>query len=300
MLETVNSFLIYLKREKNYSDKTILSYRNSLNQFLTFLQENHISSFKKVDYRFMRLYLSYLYDRNLSSSTVAHTLSVLRSFFKWLEHMNEIDTNPLILVQAPKRQYNLPNYMNYNLLNDLLKIPDVSTPLGQRDSAILEMFYSTGIRVSECCNLKIEDVSFDTHSIRIMGKGSKERIVLFGNTLEEKLKKYLCNGRIELLKGKSNAYIFLNHLGNNLTPRGIQTILDNIVKKGALEIHVHPHMLRHTFATHMLDNGADLKVVQELLGHENLSTTQIYTHVSNIRLRSAYLAAHPRAREHDK
>lgn len=300
MIDDINLFLVYLKREKNYSDKTIDSYENDLNNFLFFLKENNISSFKKVDYQLMRSYLAYLYDRKLSSSTVSHTLSALRSFFKWLQRMEKIDNNPVVLIKAPKKKYNLPSYMNYTILDDLLNIPDITTPLGQRDAAILEIFYSTGIRVSECCNLKLEDISFDTRSIRIVGKGSKERIVLFGDTLEEKLKKYLNDGRFKLLKNKTSAYIFLNHLGNGLTTRGIQTILDSIVKKGALEIHVHPHMLRHTFATHMLDNGADLKVVQELLGHENLSTTQIYTHVSNNRLRSVYLKSHPRAREHDK
>lgn len=301
MMQEIETYVVsYLKYERNYSNHTICDYRNSLIQFLTFLQEKNISSFKCVDYVILRGYLASLYERNLSDNTVARMLSALRSFFKWLKQTNKISNNPMVLITSPKKRRNLPEVLNYKVLEQLLNLPDEKTPLGQRDIALLELFYSTGVRVFESVNLKVEDVSFDTHSIRILGKGSKERTVLFGEILEHKLRVYLNDGRKTLLKGKSSAYIFLNHFGKPLTTRGVQAILDSIVKKGALEIHVHPHMLRHTFATHMLENGADLKVVQELLGHENLSTTQIYTHVSNERLRNVYLHTHPRANKIDK
>lgn len=300
MMKDIQAFLDYLEYERHYSNHTVDSYRNNLMQFFSFLQVNQISSFKYVDYAMLRGYLAVLYERKLSDNTVARTLSALRTFFKWLKRNNRITKNPMVLIASPKKKKSLPETLNYKVLDVLLNLPNEKTPLGQRDIALLELFYSTGIRAFESVNLKIEDVSFMTHSIRIMGKGKKERTVLFGDALEQKLRIYLNDGRKVLLKGKSSAYIFLNHFGEQLTTRGVQSIIDTIVKKGALEIHVHPHMLRHTFATHMLENGADLKVVQELLGHENLSTTQIYTHVSNERLRNVYLHTHPRASKVDK
>jgi len=205
----------------------------------------------------------------------------------------------MLLVASPKKDKMLPTYLSYEDVEKLLRLPDLSTPIGKRDSAILEMLYSTGIRVGELVSLKLSDIHFDNNRITVFGKGSKERNVLFGEELASKLKLYIDSGRNELInKQKSNSNIlFLNHYGKPLTERGVEYILNNIVKKSDLDFVIYPHMLRHTFATHLLDNGADLKVVQELLGHENLSTTQVYTHVSNERLRRVYLNAHPRAKE---
>lgn len=300
MMNDIEAYVSYLKYERNYSEHTISGYKQCLIDFYTFLMVNHISNFKYVDYSILRGYLGALYQKKISDNSVSGYLSALRSFFKWLVRTKRIKNNPMLLISFPKRGRDLPEVLNYRAVEQLLDFPDTKLPLGQRDSAMLETFYSTGIRVFECVNLKLDDISFGTNSLRIMGKGKKQRMVLFGDELKRKLTMYLNDGRKSLLKGKSSEYVFLNRFGDQLTTRGVQTIFDSIVKKSAMDIHIHPHMLRHTFATHMLEAGADLKVVQELLGHENLSTTQIYTHVTNERLRDIYLHTHPRAIKDDE
>lgn len=296
LLNLILEFLKYLKDEKNYSKLTVMNYGKDLKLFLDFLKVEKITNIKKIDYPLMRSYLSFLYDKEYSKKTIARNISTLRSFFKYHLKEKHIDQNPMTLIQNPKLDKKLPKVLYTNDLENLLNIPDRNTTLGQRDSAILEMFYSTGIRVSELVSLKVKDINFYDKRIKILGKGNKDRYVLYGNVLEEKLNRYLKNSRIQLNKNGSD-YLFLNKNGGNLTARGVETILDNIVKKSNLNYHISPHTLRHTFATHMLDNGADLKIVQELLGHENLSTTQIYTHVSNERLREVYLKSHKRREE---
>ena len=203
--------------------------------------------------------------------------------------------NPMKLISNPKLDQTLPKFLYTNELEDLLLIPDQTTPLGARDAVMLELMYATGVRVSELIAIQIRDINFYDRKIKVMGKGSKERYVLYGSRLQSLLKDYLSNIRPVLLKNKNNDFLLLNHLGNPLTTAGVRAILNKIIQKGALKYHISPHVLRHTFATHMLNEGADLKSVQELLGHENLSTTQIYTHVSNEHLRQVYLHAHPRA-----
>ena len=292
----IKEFEKYLSVEKNYSIHTINNYLNDVNDFMEFINVNKINIYS-IKYNDIREYLNYLYSKNLSKSSVSRILSTLRTFFKWLVRENKIKSNPMELITSPKKDKKLPTYLNHDDVEKILNIPDIKTPLGMRDSAILEMLYSTGIRVGELISIKISDINYSEKTINVFGKGSKERVVLFGDTLLEKLTLYIKKGRYELLKNKQSNILFLNHHGNPLTERGIEDILNRIIKKGGLEFTIHPHMLRHTFATHMLDNGADLKVVQELLGHENLSTTQIYTHVSNERLRKVYLSAHPRAKE---
>ena len=297
MLDLVNKFERYLKIEKNNSTHTVHNYVQDVTVFLEYMQQNGITKVACIDYDCVRSYLSYLYTKGLSKSSVSRNLSALRTFFKWLLREGDIDSNPMELVTSPKKDKKLPTYVNYEDIEKILKIPDTSTSLGKRDSAILEMLYSTGIRVGELISIKLSDIHLSQRMITVFGKGSKERNVLFGDILASKLKLYIEEGRKDLLKNKCSDILFLNHHGSPLTERGIEDILNRIIKKGDLDFSIHPHIFRHTFATHMLDNGADLKVVQELLGHENLSTTQIYTHVSNDRLRRVYLSAHPRAKE---
>lgn len=297
MIDFINRFERYLKVERNDSIYTVKNYVKDVTSFLEYMEENGVRNLSKIDYEHVRSYLSYLYTRKLSKSSVCRILSALRTFFRWLLREGIIDSNPMVLITSPKKDKKLPTYLNYEDIEKILQIPDTSTPLGKRDSAILEMLYSTGIRVGELISIKLTDIHFEQHMVTVFGKGSKERNVLFGDILSSKLNTYIESGRQELLKNKHSDILFLNHHGDSLTERGVEDILNRIIKKGALEFSIHPHMLRHTFATHMLDNGADLKVVQELLGHENLSTTQIYTHVSNERLRRVYLSAHPRAKE---
>lgn len=297
MLDCLNKFERYLKIEKNHSIYTVQNYVQDITIFLEYMKQKGITKVSCIDYDAIRSYLSYLYTRGLSKSSVSRNLSALRTFFKWLLREGDIDGNPMELVASPKKDKKLPTYLNYEDIEKLLQIPDISTPLGKRDNAILEMLYSTGIRVGELISIRLSNIHFNQQMITVFGKGSKERNVLFGDVLASKLKLYIEDGRQQLLKDKCSDVLFLNHHGDPLTERGIEDILNRIIKKGDLDFSIHPHMLRHTFATHMLDNGADLKVVQELLGHENLSTTQIYTHVSNDRLRRVYLSAHPRAKE---
>ena len=293
LLNNVISFLRYLKEEKNYSKFTIINYGKDLKLFLDFLNCEKISTLENVDYPIIRSYLSFLYEKDYSKKTISRNISTLRSFFKYQKSQNMVSKNPMTFVENPKLDKRLPKVLYTKDLETLLNTPDCNTPLGQRNCVILEMFYSTGIRVSELVNLKVSDIHFHDKRIKILGKGSKERYVLYGSVLEKKLALYLENGYQKLNKNKVD-FIFLNKNGNPLTTRGVETILDQVLKKSGLNYHISPHVLRHTFATDMLNNGADLKIVQELLGHENLATTQIYTHVSNERLRQVYLNSHKR------
>lgn len=291
MTNKIIEFLKYLKEEKNYSKYTVINYGKDLKLFMSYLNDLKITNINNIDYKVIRQYLSFLYDNNYSKKTISRNISTLRSFFKF----HKKDNNPMILIENPKLDKNLPKIVHSEDLEKLLNTPDLSTPLGVRDFAILETLYSTGVRVSELINIKISDINFYDKNIKILGKGNKERYVLFGNVLDEKLNNYLKNSRSKLIKNNTD-YLFLNKNGNKLTARGVEKIIDNLVKKSGLNYKISPHTLRHTFATDMLTGGADLKTVQELLGHENLATTQIYTHISNEHLREVYLNCHPRGK----
>lgn len=293
-MKYLSEFLKYIDLEKNYSKYTLINYKDDLSFYLDFLNKENIDVLDS-DYKVIRNYLSYMYNKKYSSKTISRHISSLRSFYKYMLKENYIVKNPMTLISNPKQESKLPHFLYYNELETILNIPDKSTPLGQRDSIILELLYSTGIRVSELVNIKLKDINLSTRKIRILGKGNKERIVLYGEYLKNLLDIYLNDGREKLVKNNQE-HLVLNKNGSGLTTRGVRVIIDNILKKGEIDFHISPHVLRHTFATHMLDSGADLKSVQELLGHENLSTTQIYTHVSNERLRKVYLSTHPRAK----
>ena len=292
MDKLINDFLKYLEVERHYSEHTIISYKTDLEEFNEYLGNKNI---KDTDYKFIRDYLTYMFDKKYEKKTISRHISTLRSFYKYLLEEKIIKKNPMTLISNPKLDKKLPNFLDYDELEILLNIPDRSTTLGLRDALILELLYSTGIRVSELINIKLKDINRSDKKILIMGKGSKERYVLYGEVLDNLLDVYLSNSRSKL--NKNSDYLILNKDGNQITDRGIRLIISKILKKGEIDYHVSPHTLRHTFATHMLENGADLKSVQELLGHENLSTTQVYTHVTNERLRSVYLKTHPRAKE---
>lgn len=294
MNNIVSSFLKYLEVEKNYSKYTIMNYERDINSFVKFLNIEQIKSFKEIDYKILRFYLNEMFNKKYSSKTVSRNLSSLRTFFKYLLREGKINTNPMILISNPKEEKKLPTYLNYKELSNILDIPDKNSVVGLRDSCILELLYSTGIRVGELVNIKINDIDFNQNRIKILGKGNKERYVLFGKKCHDLLNEYLNNGRPNLIKDK-NEYLFLNKRGTGVSVRTVEMIIDEIVKRSSIKFNVSPHTLRHTFATHMLDNGADLNSVSELLGHSNLNTTSIYTHVSNERLKQVYLNCHPRA-----
>ena len=274
MDKLINDFLKYLEVERHYSEHTIISYKTDLEEFNEYLGNKNI---KDTDYKFIRDYLTYMFDKKYEKKTISRHISTLRSFYKYLLEEKIIKKNPMTLISNPKLDKKLPNFLYYDELEILLNIPDRSTTLGLRDALILELLYSTGIRVSELINIKLKDINRSDKKILIMGKGSKERYVLYGEVLDNLLDVYLSNSRSKL--NKNSDYLILNKDGNQITDRGIRLIISKILKKGEIDYHVSPHTLRHTFATHMLENGADLKSVQELLGHENLSTTQVYTFI---------------------
>ena len=295
MKDILNKFIIYLKDEKNYSNYTTSNYCIDIEEFYVFLKKENITKLQDVDYKMLRKYLNYMTENKYSNRTISRKLSSLRTFFKYLVKKEIINDNPMILISNPKEEKKLPKYLNYGEIEKILEIPNKETTLGLRNACILEILYSTGIRVSELVNLKIRDIDFYNKKIRVLGKGNKERIVLFGNRCGHLLERYIKESRAVLNKKKVE-YLFLNNLGQNISVRSIENIIDKIEKEACLKFSISPHVFRHTFATHLLDNGADLNSVKELLGHENLNTTAIYTHVSNERLRKVYLECHPRAR----
>lgn len=282
-MENVHKFLDYLKYEKGFSDYTIKSYETDLREFYDFALE------EKVDIEFVRKYLRKLYENKYSSRSISRKVSTLKSYFKYLESEGIIKDNFMRLISNPKIEKTLPNYLNYEDLEKLLAFPDRSNKYGLRDALILEMLYSSGVRVSELANMKLNDIDFKERKILILGKGNKERYVYYGSKCEELLDKYL------KLDHRDSPYLLIGKRSDRLNEREIRSIVTDTAKKAGIEVHVSPHTLRHTYATHMLNDGADLKSVGDLLGHESLSTTQIYTHVSNERLRQVYLSAHPRA-----
>lgn len=292
MKKEIDNFLTYISN-KDYSKETIRGYQEDLLDFLLFSKNKKVND---ITYPFIREYLSYLYNQKYTSRTISRHISALKSFFKYLMQEGIIQNNPMTLVSNPKLDKKLPNYVNYQDLETLLSIPDRQDKLGLRNALILELLYSTGVRVSELVGIKLQDIDFHNERILVLGKGNKERYVLFGDKCKELLKLYLKESRPILLK-KATDILLLNKNGTPLTDRGVRLIIDNIVNESALKLNVTPHTLRHTFATHLLNEGADLRMVQELLGHSNIATTGIYTHVSNEHLRKVYIDAHPRARK---
>lgn len=292
MNKIIDEFLDYIDG-KGYSEHTKESYAEDLYSFAHFCGNK---SLKTIDYPFMREYLSYLYEQKYKNRTISRHISALKSFFKYAMQEGLITKNPMTLISNPKLEKKLPNYMNYQDLETILAIPNQQEPLGLRNALILELLYSTGVRVSELVGIKLQDIDFSNERIIVLGKGNKERFVLFGDRCKELLNSYLKMSRPKLIK-QATDYLLINKNGTPLTDRGVRLIIDNIVKESALKLKVTPHTLRHTFATHLLNEGADLRMVQELLGHASIATTGIYTHVSNEHLRKVYLDSHPRARK---
>ncbi|MFT4413552.1 tyrosine recombinase XerC [Fredinandcohnia humi] len=300
-MENVNKslqlFKEYLQIEKNYSEYTVVHYEQSIEHFFIFMKQQQLLHFSDVTYTDVRLYLTELYKKQYARRTVAKKISTLRSFFQYLLKEKIVAENPFTLVSLPKREQKLPHFLYEEELEKLFEVSDVTTDLGQRDQALLELLYATGIRVSECCKLSLQDIDFSLGTIFVHGKGNKQRYVPFGSYAGHALNIYISNGRKQLLEKTSihTNQLFLNYRGGPLTTRGVRLILNNLIKKTSSTIHISPHVLRHTFATHLLNEGADMRSVQELLGHENLSSTQIYTHVTKDHLRNIYMSSHPRA-----
>ncbi len=294
----LNDYLEYLKYQKNYSDYTIISYTNDILEYLEYLDREALN-FKKVEYSDLRFYLMYLKEeKNDNNTSIDRKLSALRGFYKFLANEGVIKSNVFSLVSGPKKEKKLPRYFEYNELEELFNVPDINEPTGQRDLLLLELLYATGIRVGELTNIKVNDIDLSSRSILILGKGNKERIVTYGEYCEDILKKYLRDGYVRL-NLRREEYLFLNKNGGKLTERGVRYILDQIIKKTSLNKNISPHMLRHSFATHLLNEGCDLATVQKLLGHESIKATQIYTHVTTDRLKEVYYNSFPRAKKDD-
>ncbi|MFC0043547.1 tyrosine recombinase XerC [Metabacillus iocasae] len=293
----LNSFLEYLQIEKNYSQYTVVCYEKDIQIFIDFLTAENIQSLNEVTYADARNFLTTLHKKQYAKRSIARKISTLRSFYRYLHREEFVSENPFALVSLPKKEHKNPRFLYQEEMEALFQVCDVSTPMGQRNQAIVELMYATGIRVSECVAIKLADIDFSAQTILVTGKRNKQRYVPFGSYAKIALQTYINEGRIHLLQ-KSQSHtnaLFLNHRGTALTARGIRLILDKLVKQTAENIHITPHMFRHTFATHLLNEGADLRTVQELLGHEHLSTTQIYTHVTKDRLKAVYMNHHPRA-----
>ncbi|GGJ55868.1 integrase/recombinase XerC [Anoxybacillus voinovskiensis] len=295
-------FIEYLQIEKNYSQYTIACYAHDIEQFFAFMHEQSIGRLDEVTYSDVRLYLTKLHNERFTSRSISRKISSLRSFYKFLLREKKVVENPFALATLPKKEQKIPHFLYEQELECLFHVNDVNTALGQRNQALLELLYATGIRVSECCHIQLSHIDFSLSTILIYGKGNKQRYVPFGRFAKEALERYVQNGRNELLqKGNvAHSYLFVNFRGRPLTPRGVRYVVNEIVEKAALTQKVSPHVFRHTFATHLLNEGADMRTVQELLGHARLSSTQIYTHVTKDRLRDIYLHAHPRAKESEE
>lgn len=293
MEEHIDNFLDYIKIEKNFSDNTEINYNIDLVEFNKYLKTKR-RSYTSLKYEDILVYIKYLKEeRKFTPTSINRHLSSLRSFYNYLLLNQVVNSNPFKLVKSQKKELKLPNYMKYSEFEDMINsIPD--DLLGIRNKCIFELLLCTGARVSELISIKVDDIDFSSHSIKVLGKGNKERLVFLNEHAIDTLNDYLDNSRNELLAGRKSDRLFINHIGGDLTTRGVRDIIDNIIKKAALNIKVTPHMFRHTFATMLLNEGCSLKSVQELLGHANLSTTSIYTHVSNDRIKDVYFHTHPR------
>ncbi|MFH1457576.1 MAG: tyrosine recombinase XerC [Candidatus Omnitrophota bacterium] len=290
MEKYIEKFMRYLEIEKNYSPHTLLNYRLDLEDFRRFIRDTGID---KIDYLLLRKYLAQLKEKNLGTRSVNRRLSGLRSFFKFLAREGYLKTNPILSISSPKIDKHLPSFLTEEEVSRLIEsafAKDDKDAQGLRNRAILETFYSTGIRISELVGLAVEDVDFIGGIVKVMGKGKKERVVPIGEVAMAVIRKYL-----EKRKKQSEA-LFLNKNGRRISSRGVRNIVFKYIKRSGIKQEgVSAHTFRHSFATHLLNRGADLRTVQELLGHANLSTTQIYTHLTTEKLKNVYDKAHPRA-----
>ena len=292
----IKDFIKYLSNEKRYPETTITSYQKDLDNYSKFIKNKNIN-YKTINKDEIRSYLKYLDELNYSKTTISRILSTLRHFYQYLMINKVVSVNMFKLIKNPKKDKKLPNFLQSDELQKIFDSIDIETPLGIRNRLIVELLYASGLRVSELTNLSIDSINLNTREIRVLGKGSKERIVFFGEYAKKYLNMYLEQSRPLLINKIKTNILILNNNGEPITSRGIELIIDKVVRAAALKHNISPHVLRHTFATDLLNNGADLKSVQELLGHSSLSTTQIYTHITNERLRSVYLKSFPRQKE---
>lgn len=293
--DALDQFIRYIQLEKNFSSYTVKEYERDIKEFIQFLQMEGICNLQNVEYIHGRLFITKLYDENKARTSVSRKISAIRSFFRFLNREYQIDDSALRLLYHPKKEKRLPNFFYEKELEQLFLSNQGEDPKSIRNIALLELLYATGIRVSECVSIEIQDVDFHYSFVRVMGKGRKERIIPFGQYAHDALLQYVNNSRPILMKKTNHKRLFVNMRGTELTTRGVRYILNEMIEKASLHTKIYPHMLRHSFATHLLNNGADMRTVQELLGHKSLASTQVYTHVTKEHLRNTYMNSHPRA-----
>ena len=293
-IDIIDSFLITLEKERNFSLHTIKAYKNDLTRFNLFLNQGKSrNEFKEINRNDIRRFLADEYENEYTSKTVARRLATIKSFFKYLVKVELIEDNVSIHIHSPKVPKKLPNFVDKNLIDVLMTSPPVDTLIGVRDRAVLELFYSTGVRLSELVNMNIGDFHIDKKLVRVIGKGSKERMIPYGKTAESAIENYLKMRNLSFKPVFARSPLFVNSSEKRISKRTIQRRMNNYIKLVADGKSVGPHLLRHTFATHLLNNGADIRAVKDLLGHSSLSSTQIYTHVSIDKLKKDYTQAHP-------
>lgn len=293
--EVLLLFKEYIESEKRYSENTLISYLEDINNLVHFLDNEQFGDLLHVSQRIARFYVATLHDL-YKPKTIARKISSVRSFYHFLTKEDFLEENPFQAIDLPKQEKRLPKFIYPEEIEHLFQTIDQSSILGKRNYLILEFLYGTGVRVSELTTIKTGDINYFEDTVLIHGKGKKDRIVPLHQRLINELTDYVLTTRVDLLKKDDNHHLFLNNKGEPLTPRGVRYIINQILIKSGDSLKISPHTLRHTFATHLLNNGADLRSVQELLGHSHLSSTQIYTKVSNEKLQEVYKTAHPRAK----
>ena len=297
MEAALRAFRLYLETERHASPYTLRNYSHDLEELRRFLGQKGVASWEGVGREVLRDYLASLLERGIARSSISRKFSALRSFYKYLVREKRVAADPTRTTSVPKKEARLPSFLTREEMLSLLEAPDLSTPAGLRDRALLELLYASGLRVSEIVGLDVADVDLAGKEARVWGKRSKERLVVMGRPAARALREYLEKARPALLREGRSPALFLNVDGERLTVRSVQKMVKEYALKAGLEKDIHPHLLRHTFATHLLDGGADLRTVQELLGHESLASTQVYTHISQSQARRVYTRAHPRAKE---
>ena len=294
-MKYIDKYLEYLKVERKYSNKTILSYKDDLIEYNEFLG-NNFTNILNIDMNIVNNYMKYLYDRKITKSSISRKLSSIRGLYNYLVREDIIKENHFNKIQNPKRELYLPKFLKDEELDKIFSVCNTNNPTEERDTLIIELLYATGVRVSELVNIKIKDINREEKLIKVLGKGNKERMVIYNNHTKKALDIYLKDG-YNYFNKKSSEYLILNKNGNKLSERYIREIINKKVSQASLDIKISPHTLRHTFATDILENGADLMTVKEFLGHESLNTTSIYTHITNEQIKKTYNLAHPRAKK---
>lgn len=295
MEKLLNGFIGYLRFEKGLSENTVEAYNRDIRRFMDYLREKQVDHPADIRRAHISAYLASLLDTGAAFSSSARNLSSIKTFFRFLMLEDHITVNPADSLESPHLQRRLPDVLNVEEIDCLFSEPKVVTLTGLRDRAMLELMYATGLRVSELLGLEVDDVNLSEGFVRCLGKGRKERIVPFGKVAGYWVERYIGHSRHKMLKGQANRILFVNARGNQMTRQGFWKILTKLVGDAGIKKEVTPHTLRHSFATHLLENGADLRSVQEMLGHADISTTQIYTHMTKTHLRDVYERSHPRA-----